>query len=241
MGIQSLPGRLWSGVTRGFLAFSTALHAVAAGLGAQALALLSQIQDGGMAAVLAASTHEQVYDFLSVSLLTSYALVPVVVGLFLQRAHNNLTLLGAREFSYRPGTAITMWWVPGFNLVLPLLFAREVHRASSLLRSSRVTQTALWPLLWCAFVLGGMGLLARLVVDEPVTLAGMQLLAALDVTARVLSAVGLLGGLLAVRSVGRLQRDALQGRSTPPMAHMLGHAPDRQHVPVGSEQSTVRS
>lgn len=237
MGLKELPGRLWSGVTRAFLATSTALHVVAAGLSAKMLVLLSQVESGGMGAVLAASTHEQVHLFLKTALVASYALVPVVAGLQLHRAHKNLALLGVRDVGYRPGTAITMWWVPGFNLVMPVLFGREVQRASS----GKTAPLHTWALLWGAFLVGGAQLVARLVMPEPLTLGAMQLDAILDVAGRLMSAAGLFAGLVVVRAVDGKQQDVLVGQSVPPMARLLGHTAERIEVPSSRVRDPVRS
>ena len=108
--------------------------------------------------VLGAAAGAQAFAIAVLLVLGLLALLGLLVGaaiavpLWMHRAFRNLPALGAGPLTWSPGWAAGGWFVPGANLVVPYLVAREIWR------QVQTDTERPWPLVqlwWTAWIAAG--------------------------------------------------------------------------------------
>ena len=138
---------------------------------------------------------------------TGLVVAPVVTAIWMHRAYRNLPALGVGGLTWSPGWAAGAWFVPGANLFVPYLVAREIWRGSG---GNGGSLLALW---WAAWLTAGTLLLLSQAFYAGSAVAGDLLLMA----AELALAVAAVPFIRFVRSVTRHQTEhhLAGGRSEP--------------------------
>jgi hypothetical protein len=158
------------------------LVAVGGVVGAMGLDLIGEALDAVAASRPGGSwldaVAQAVLPFAALCFVVGLVGAAIAVPMWMHRCHRNLPALGATGLTWSPAWAAGGWFVPGANLVVPYLVARELETFAG---GRRSRPTILLPLWWAAWVAASVGLLAANLAAGAGRVAGDLAMAADDV------------------------------------------------------------
>lgn len=97
----------------------------------------------------------EIYGLSAVANALVFYFSAFAVGMWIYRAHDNLTQFGLTGLEFTPGWSVGWFFVPFANLVKPYEAMRELWSRSL---SNRLHAAALLPLWWGCFLVGGIAM-----------------------------------------------------------------------------------
>lgn len=97
----------------------------------------------------------EIYGLSAVANAIVFYISAFAVGMWIYRAHDNLTLFGLTGLEFTPGWSVGWFFVPFANLVKPYEAMRELWGRNL---GDRLHAAALLPLWWGCFLVGGIAM-----------------------------------------------------------------------------------
>jgi hypothetical protein len=204
---------LWK-VVVGFLIAAIAVDALAALSDVMVLLLLDRIGEGDFVTVEEIDSTFAVQALGGLFQLVALLVTGILFIIWLYRATQNLTALGAGKLRYGPGWAIGAWFIPIFSLWGPKQVINDAWRASDpdlpawhgdAWRGKPVPWW--WMLWWLAFLISGFLVIPSIGITERSSLGEVQAAEGSVFAADLLSVMAGILAIFVVRTLSQRQMD----------------------------------